>query len=413
MKREDTVPLDGHFLVRRLEVLGMKQWWLARQLGVSRKTVSRWVSGKVKRIAADNLAALARELDCSPDELTSAEADEVLATREEQRAAAEVLQERDLLQLLSPSDDWKLAESLIKATMEPNLPLASLGRLQNLLSIAAWRQGHYEEGLSRADRAHEIGRRLGDRGIEMKAVLNRATIHAFVGPVPQALDEYRECLDRPERFDTARDHGAALSNIAWLHREAGDLDAALEAQEASIRVFDSLELDYNLAISWISMTLHATELGRFEEAGVSLDKARHHAEVARYERGLTCCDLYEADFVGLGGDTERALELIATARPRLDGYEVFDLTCLEICARQYRLAGELEKAEAELTTALDRAAGLPTIRAFLWQERSRLAAAMGQPELEQECRAEANALFAEHGLHARVADHPLPEHGRR
>ena len=54
MRREDTVALDTHFLVRRIEVLGLKQGWVADRLGVARKTISRWVTGKVKRVARDN-----------------------------------------------------------------------------------------------------------------------------------------------------------------------------------------------------------------------------------------------------------------------------------------------------------------------------------------------------------------------
>ena len=47
MRREDTVLLDAHVLVRRIEALGLKQTWLADTIGVARRTVSRWVTGKV------------------------------------------------------------------------------------------------------------------------------------------------------------------------------------------------------------------------------------------------------------------------------------------------------------------------------------------------------------------------------
>lgn len=136
MRKEDTVPLNSHFVLRRIEVLGLKQWWLARELGVSEKTVNRWLTGRVKRVARYNAESLARQLGCRVEDVILPDETDVYATREEQRVAAGLLQERDLLGLLSPSDNWALAESLIKATMQPDLPLGHLGRLYNLLKRA-------------------------------------------------------------------------------------------------------------------------------------------------------------------------------------------------------------------------------------------------------------------------------------
>ena len=42
MKKEDAVRLNTHYLVRRIEVLGLKQWWVAKEVGVDRKTVYAW-----------------------------------------------------------------------------------------------------------------------------------------------------------------------------------------------------------------------------------------------------------------------------------------------------------------------------------------------------------------------------------
>lgn len=412
MKREDTLPLNAQRLAARVEELGLKQWWLAEQLGVDRKTVGRWLSGKVRRIARDNLARLAAELGCSEGDLLL-EDGEALATREERRAAAEALRERDLLQLLAPTDDWPLAESLIKATLGPHLPLRSLGQLRNLLSVACWRQGHYEEALVHAGHAREIGERIGERGIVLKATLNQATIHSFVGPIPLAVEEYAACLREPEAFDSQRDHGAALSNVGWLHREERRFDEACEAQLASIRIFSALGLDYNLAISWISLTLHHTELGAFESASEALRTARRHADAARYERGRLACRFYEADIRGLQGEHARAVELVRAALPEVARFQAFDLTCREIAVRQLRLAGELEAAEEELASALRLSRTLPLIQASTLVEGSRLARARGRERLERERRERANAIYRETGLDVRTSARPWGEHGTR
>ena len=64
MHRQDTIALDTHALTERVRALGLKQWWLARTIGVDRKTVSRWLTGKTKRLDRDNACRLAQVLGC-------------------------------------------------------------------------------------------------------------------------------------------------------------------------------------------------------------------------------------------------------------------------------------------------------------------------------------------------------------
>lgn len=47
LKRNKEILLNPVFLKNRILELGIKQWWLAEQVGVDRKTVIRWVQGKV------------------------------------------------------------------------------------------------------------------------------------------------------------------------------------------------------------------------------------------------------------------------------------------------------------------------------------------------------------------------------
>lgn len=64
--------LNSIFLKNKLVENGIKQWWLAEQVGVDRKTVVRWVQGKVKSIQSENAEALCKILNCSLDNLWSA-----------------------------------------------------------------------------------------------------------------------------------------------------------------------------------------------------------------------------------------------------------------------------------------------------------------------------------------------------
>jgi tetratricopeptide (TPR) repeat protein len=411
VRRTETVRLDTHFVTRRVEVLGVKQWWLARMVGVDRKTVGRWLSGKVKRIARRNAEKLAAHLECSLDDITVADGVDVYATREERRAAASLLREKDLLQILSPSDNWDLAERLIKATMYPDLPLRDMGQLYNLLSIAAWRQGNYAEGAAHAERAREIGEKLGDAGIILNAAQNLATIDSLLGRNVRALEGYEKCLARPEYFHTKRDHAKTLSNVAMVYGDFARFGDSVAAQAKAIKLFEELALPFNLAIAWIGVGNVLTEIGYFPEARAAVGKARRYAAEAGFEKGVVTTLFYLGDVACLQGDLGEARGLIEAGAEGLRKYEVYDLACHEATARFYRRAGELDEAARRAAYGLSAADRFPTLRAGMLQERARLATAEGDPAGEVRYRGEANAIFERTGLGARVRAEPVVEYG--
>ncbi len=413
MRREDTVSLDTHALVRRIQALGLKQAWIASQVGVDRKTVSRWVTGKVKRLAREHAARLAEVVACPARELTRSDEADVLATKEEQRVAARLIQERDLLARLAPTDDWRLAEGLIRATLQPDLPAGTLGRLYNLLATAAWRQGKYGEASRHVARARELGARAGDRGVLCGATYNQAVIDSLRGDHTAALAAYERCLARPDDFDTTRERGKVLSNLAVAYLSVGRAADALATQREAIRVFEGLGLDLNLAIAWVSQGVTATALGRLDEALAAHARAEAHARRAGYARGVDCAPLYRADPLSLSGRTRAARALVEGALPALARHDVYDLGCHEAAARVLRRAGDLEGAARQLEEGLGRAraADLPETLAHLQVEAARLAQARGDARGEVRARRAANAAFRRAGLPMRALDGPPAEHG--
>ena len=410
MRKESTVRLDTHFLLQRIEARGLKQQWIAERIGVDKKTVGRWCTGKVKRLSRENAEALAALLACELAELTVSDEADVLATKEEQRVAARLLQEQDLLQLLSPSDNWALAESLIKASLQPDLPRRDLGRLYNLLSIAAWRQGHYAEGARHAARAREIGQALGDRGVMWGATYNQAVIDSLLGDVGAALAGYERCLLRPECFDSPREHGKVLSNVGDAYRSLCCWEESVAAQEAALRLFEGLGLDLNLAIGWVSLGLVECERGRLAEAARAYAQGERHARAAGYARGVDCAPIYQADPQSLAGETGPARARVLAALPALARHEVYDLGC-QIAARVLRRAGDLRGAGAQLAEGLRRAASFPELSAMLRLEEARLALARGDPAGERAAREAAHEAFRRAGLAVRVNPEPVREHG--
>ena len=53
---------------------GLRQWWLAEQLGVDRRTVLRWINGQVRSIPPERARDLAQVLGCRLEDLLLHEA---------------------------------------------------------------------------------------------------------------------------------------------------------------------------------------------------------------------------------------------------------------------------------------------------------------------------------------------------
>ncbi|MDH5642341.1 MAG: helix-turn-helix transcriptional regulator, partial [Nitrospira sp.] len=101
---EERKPLLNTSYVRnRFEQLELKQEWAAARIGVARKTVSRWLNGRVDRIERDNAARLAELLGCAVDDVCLDDPAQRLATPAEQREAARLIESRDLIARLSAS----------------------------------------------------------------------------------------------------------------------------------------------------------------------------------------------------------------------------------------------------------------------------------------------------------------------
>jgi len=412
MRREDTVRLDTDRLVREVRELGLRQWALARLVRVSRKTVSRWLTGKVRRITAHNLERLAEALGCRPGELTLPESAPPYATRADQRHAAELSLDRDLVQLLSPSGDWELAEGVLRAALEPNLPPGRLGRLLNQLSITAWRQERYDEGYALARRAAEIGGRIGDEAVRVKAAANMATVDSLVGRHTDALEGYEWCLERAGSFETARDHAGVLTNVSMVYRDFARFTGSVAAQREAIRLFTGLELPFNLSIAHTCLGVILTEWGRLDEAGLALEESRRRAGAANFSQKLVTLNFYEADVAVLGGDLDRAGELVAEGLRGLGDIEHYDPACLEITARCRRLAGDFGGAARSIAGGLERSRKLLPARALLLQERARLALALGDESGEERHRGEANKIYERTGLDKRIRRETVAEYGR-
>ncbi len=83
----------------------LKLYWIANQIKVDKRTVSRWVNGKVKWIRYDNLESLSQLLECSPDRLIVENSTKFVGEIDIRKAAA-ANEKFNLLEELTPSGNY-------------------------------------------------------------------------------------------------------------------------------------------------------------------------------------------------------------------------------------------------------------------------------------------------------------------
>lgn len=414
MRASAPVLLNLAAVVDRLRELELKQWWLADQLGVDRKTVARWLSGRVKRISPDNLANLAAALSSTPEALTLRDSADAFATREEQAEAARLIADTRLIETLGPQHQWKVLESLIKATLQPHLPLPLLGQLYNQLSIAAWRQSDLARAEGYADKAHAVAVRAKSKSLAVEVALNRATIAAFRGRLAEALALYEDCLVNAAYLADDVTRGKAWSNLGATYLDYGDPVLAIAYQQRAILAFSTLDRPLNLAIAWLGLAEAALEKREVPRARDAAGEAETHAAAAGFKRGLADvsltlarADLVEAEPARF---EDRAV-LLTSARSHLDdaftAYRALGIdegTQHLAAAQLARLSGDLAAASmAAATAAAGPAREFPVTLARIELERAAIALAKGDVAAHEEALQRARKLYREMNARPRLA----------
>ncbi len=379
-------------------------------IGVDRKTVGRWISGKVKRIARYNAEALAQYLECNIADITITDEADIYATREEQRVAAELLHDKNIIRLIRPTEDWALAESLIKATMQPNLPINQLGLLYSLLASAVWGQGDFTKALDYAERALDLGERSGDKAVIAKTMLSRATLLWFTGKTKDYLKEIERCEQWKDYLKDKSDLTKLLLNLAVVDQCHCRFDKSEKRKFEALRIANQTGDSFYIRIAHKALTSLYTELGRLSDAKRSINEASKYAKDAKFRWKYTIL-FYKADIACLQGDFETAENNISEGWEGLSNFDIYDLFCYEATVRFYRRTRRFEKAIEAAENALVKSEKYSYIHALTLQERARLALAIKDNSEEEEYRNKANRIFEDIGLYNRVRTEPVAEFG--
>ena len=195
------IPLNSAWLRNRIAELGLKQWWLAEQLRVDKKTVGRWLQGRVRVMQRPHAQALAAVLGCRIEDFKLAADTVDLASADDQRAAAALLSSGLLIDKLGPVGDWDVVETLVKAVAVPDLPVHVLGELYHQLCVASWRQGKLDAAEHYNRATFEMANRCGDKRLLARAYASGANLLHWRGDTGLAIEHYRHCLTLERYLD--------------------------------------------------------------------------------------------------------------------------------------------------------------------------------------------------------------------
>ena len=336
-------------------------------MGVDRKTVLRWIQGQVKSIQVENAERLATILNCRIEDLRVADGELLFASAEDQKIAAAALLKSSVMYKLGAVGEWDIIESLLKATIIPNLPLNILGELYNRLTIASWRQSKMDQSEVFNQRTLEIALKTKDQVLLASAMLSKANLFSWRGQTLDSIAIYRECL-KIEKYLEPRLLGSIHSNLGGVLFEAGHLDEGLIEVKKSLVHFKLSGKPINLSIAHTHLALIYLQQNQIDHSFAEVQKLTHYATQDDYRRGLHFGKLISGEIEARKGNFSASASLTDEGLRKFSEMGIDEGLNYEIAGRTYRLQNALAVAESLIAKGISISEDFPIYQAALYVE---------------------------------------------
>ena len=383
--------------------LGLKRLQVAKETGVDRSTVGRWLDGRTKRIRRSNLKRLSQTLDCPATSLVVEAVSDVIASRDDQARIAHLVEKERLLEVLTPHSRWPHLKAFVKAATESDLPLTTMGKLLNYLAVACLRKNRADTAEEHATEAMELGERIDNYHVLAEADLNLGAVADAKGAFEVAAAHYRACLARSQHLDGALNQATALSGLAGSCDAIGDLETSETLQRKAIAVLRKLRRPAELSSARRGLGFLLTQMNRLDVAERALTQATVDAKTAASSRDLHLATLGLGEVAARRGDFESANTFLGQTMDWFENRCIDNGLNFEIEARVARFEGRFDDALDRISAGFACANGSPFRQAKLHVERMSVAVAMRDSDTEQRERAAALKLLERCGAHRRVA----------
>jgi class 3 adenylate cyclase/tetratricopeptide (TPR) repeat protein len=292
-----------------------------------------------------------------------------------------------------------------------------LGRVSSVLANTLWLTGDHGAAIAAAERALDIGARLGDEAIHAGAIVRLGAFHYTTGEYDSAIAYLRQGaeLTGGERRGERLGHVGLASVIArfWFARtlaELGEFSQALTVAREGMDINLSTDVVATLPAAHSAVGLVHLLRGELAEALLPLTRAVEVGEAAEIRN-------WESQSVGLlglqhalSGHPAEGVALLARATGLAEKRgEKFSLAILETwLGKAYLAAGDLERASSHAEASLEMARTQPQrgTEAWAWHLIGEIAAATDPPDFAEAETAYREALARASNLRMR----PLAAH---
>lgn len=190
MNRTD-LPINTRNLAAIIERRHIKKAWLACAIGVTPKTLRRWLNGSTRLMRRDNFDALVEALGEKHRSELMDTGNAPLGSRSDQQQSAIAISRRPFEELFLGTADYPLMESLLRTTLLPELPEKIQARLYSDLALACFRQGKMEECKEHARRTLELNP---EEDVAADARYRLAAALLFEARIRDAIRAFAACL---------------------------------------------------------------------------------------------------------------------------------------------------------------------------------------------------------------------------
>ncbi|GEA10838.1 helix-turn-helix transcriptional regulator [Alteromonas sp. KUL49] len=334
MSGNKTEILNRERLIEVINQSAAKHAWLAREINVSEKTLSRWLSGEVERIRTSNLTKLSHALCCDVDELIAISVEESYSNDKNRDVLVNELYNDSLLYELLMEGKTKLAISLIKSTFHARLPSAIVASFYVKLGYACVIQSklrsakqYFTKALARAEKSNS----------------DELRFSAYLAFAVNSLMEsrYKECLSYLQLCDELSAHAASEeahfhSTYALYYLHTGQPSNALAHAElcelACEPTNPSVEKKLFLCTALQIKTAVYLLDNRIDDAFAVCKASLSLANVSGYSRCISLSEGYLSVIYACKGDAENATAHSAFSLEQVKSNDIAHptLVCLSI-----------------------------------------------------------------------------------
>jgi tetratricopeptide (TPR) repeat protein len=269
-----------------------------------------------------------------------------------------------------------------------------LGRVSSVLANTLWITGDHGAAIAAAERALDIGARLGDEAIHASAIVRLGAFHYTTGEYDKAIAFLRQGaeLTGGERRGDRLGHVGLASVIArfWLARtltELGEFSEALMVAREGIDINLSTDVVATLPAAHSAVGHVHLRRGELAEALLPLTRAVEVGEAAEVRN-------WESQSVGLlglqhalSGHPAEGVTLLARATSLAEERgEMFTLAILETwLGEAYLAAGDpdLAKPRAQASLEMSRTQTQRGTEAWAWRLLGEIAMAGDPPDIQE------------------------------